>query len=61
MTRFETIGQTVPGWMRETVRGEEEAWPLRLLAAGAACALAAGLVAGVILWTSDAAVYYALP
>jgi hypothetical protein len=61
MTRFEITGPTVPGWMRETVRGQEEAWPLRLLAAGAACALAAGLLSGVILWMSNAAVYYALP
>ena len=61
MTRFETTGPTVPGWMREAVRAQEEAWPLRLLAAGAACAFAAGLLTGVILWTTDAAVYYALP
>ncbi|HEX7899338.1 MAG TPA: hypothetical protein VF950_16350 [Planctomycetota bacterium] len=47
--------------MRDSIRGHEEAWPVRLLAAGAAFALAAGLLWGVILWTSDLAVYYAHP
>ena len=61
MTPFEGTGPTVPGWIREAVRGQEEAWPVRLLAAGAAFALGTGLLWGVILWTSDAAVYYAHP
>ena len=61
MTRSERTGPTVPAWIRETVRLHEDAWPPRVLAAMAACAFAAGLLLGVILWTSDPAVYYALP
>ena len=61
MRKSEATGPTVPGWIRETVRRHEEAWPFRLLAAASAVALAAGLLSGVILWTSHAAVFYALP
>lgn len=61
MTPSELIGPTVPAWIRETVRRHEDAWPPATLAAGAALVLAAQLLLGVILWTSEPAVYYALP
>lgn len=61
MTRFGGIGPTVPGWIRETVRRHEESWPVLVLAAATALALLTGLFAGMLLWTSDAPVYYALP
>ena len=61
MRRSEATGPIVPGWIREAVRRQEEAWPFRLLAAAAVVALAAGLLSGVTLWTSRAAVFYAFP
>lgn len=61
MTRFERTGATAPAWIRETVRHHERAWPPKLLATAVAVALAAGLLLGGLLWTSRAAVYYALP
>lgn len=61
MTRFVGTGPTVPGWIRETVRRHEEAWPVLVLTAAAAVVLLSGLVAGMLLWISDAPVYYALP
>jgi hypothetical protein len=61
MTRFGVTGATVPGWIRETVRRHEEAWPVLVLTAAAAVVVLSGLVAGMPLWISDAPVYYALP
>lgn len=61
MTRFERTGPTVPGWIRDSVRREEEAWPPVFLAAGAALAVLTNVLLGAILWTSGPAVYYALP
>ena len=54
-------GPTVPGWIDEQVSRLEEAWPPLVLAAGTAAAILIELALGVILWTSDAPVFYALP
>ena len=54
-------GPTVPAWIREQVVRLEEAWPVLVLATGTAAVLLAGFVLAVILWTSDALVYYARP
>ena len=61
MTSFGNTGPTVPAWIREQVARLEEAWPPLVLAAGTAFAVLAVLVLGVILWTSDASVYYVRP
>ena len=61
MAKSGTTGPSAPGWVRETIRRHEQIWPVLVLAAATAAALAAGLTAGAILWTSPASVYYALP
>lgn len=61
MMPFEPIGTGVPAWIRERSKRREEAWPLLALAAGTALSILVELTVGVILWTSDAAVYYARP
>lgn len=54
-------GATVPAWVNEQARRREEAWPLIALSAALATMLAAGLVAGGILWTAEPPPCYARP
>lgn len=61
MTSCGNTGPTAPGWIREQVARLEEAWPPLVLAAGTALVIGLELLFGVILWVSDAPVYYALP
>ena len=61
MPKSGSTGAIVPGWVRETIRRHEQNWPVLVLAAATAAALAAGLTAGAILWTSSAPVYYGPP
>ena len=61
MTQCGGTGPTVPGWIRETARRHEEAWPVLVLTAAAAVVFLSGLVAGMLLWIAEAPVYYALP
>ena len=61
MTSCGNTGPTAPGWIREQVARLEKAWPPLVLASGTALVIGVELVLGVLLWTSEASVYYALP
>jgi hypothetical protein len=61
MTSSPNTGPIVPGWIRDEIARHEEAWPGRALAAGAIAAIAVELALGVVIWTSEAVVYYARP
>ena len=61
MTSFGNTGPTAPGWIRDQVDRYERAWPLLVLSAGTALAVLIGLTLGVLIWFSDAPVYYARP
>jgi hypothetical protein len=61
MTPSGSTGRIAPAWVREEIARHRRAWPLAVLAAGLLLALAAGLVAGVAIWTRGPLVCYALP
>ena len=54
-------GPIVPGWIRDQIARHEDVWPMIVLAAGMAGAIAVNLVLGVLIWTSESVVYYARP
>ena len=61
MTSRGNTGPTAPGWIHEQVARLEEAWPPLVLASGTALVILVQLWFGEILWTSEPAVFYALP
>lgn len=61
MTPNANTGASVPAWVREQAARRERDWPLVVLSAALAGLLAAGLVAGGILWTAEAPPCYARP
>ena len=61
MTSSPNTGPIVPGWIRDEIARHEESWPHWTLAAELAAAILLNVAMGVLVWTSDAVVYYARP
>lgn len=61
MTSSRNTGPIVPAWIRDQITHHEETWPHWMLSAGMISAIAMDLAMGVLLWTSDAVVFYARP
>lgn len=61
MTSSPNTGPIVHGWIRDEIARHETTWPQWTLAAAQCAAIALTLAMGVLLWTSDAVVYYARP
>lgn len=61
MTSHGNTGPIVPAWIREQVELGEQAWPLRVLACGAALTILFQLLLGVLLWNVEAVVCYVRP
>lgn len=61
MRPSKTTGSTAPDWIAEQVARWERFWREAALGAALLGVLAVKLFLGVLLWTAESAVYYALP
>ncbi len=61
MTPSTSTGPTVPGWIHDAIERYEAGWPLLVLSAGSGVTIAVQVWMGAMIWTSEAAVYYARP
>ena len=59
MTPHASTGPAAPAWIRDRIARQRAAWPWAVLAAGTAAVILGGLLLGMLLWTSEPAVYYA--